>query len=143
MKIFTGAVILMVAIAMTSCVRDTRGIPADPFILFESAAGSPVTCDGISEHNRHLGDRGSYFYALDIEGRVVCHPNRTLTGRDLSRFPFVKEVLTRRNGCLSYESAGTRIAVIFRENENLMLCLSANTMNWPADYSPCLSVEEE
>ena len=74
--------------------------------------------------NKTIGKNG-YYYILRSNGRVSYHPKKALIGVNFSAYPFVKKILTERNGCIMMEAEGVSKYIFFREiDEQEILCLT-------------------
>ena len=74
--------------------------------------------------NKTVGKNG-YYYILRNSGRVSYHPKKALIDVDFSTFPFVKEILLKRNGCIMMQADGVSRYIFFSEvDENEILCLT-------------------
>lgn len=63
--------------------------------------------------NNKLGENG-YFFILDGKGDVVSHIKPSLVGVNLYKYPFVKEMLNKRNGEIVYEFQGKTKVVAYK-----------------------------
>jgi len=54
-----------------------------------------------------IGKTGSYF-VIDMKGKVLLHPDKKMAGRDLSKESYVKEMLKKKQGSVTYSLNGQR-----------------------------------
>ncbi len=52
--------------------------------------------------NQRIGSSG-YIYCIDSTGRVTVHPHKDVLGSNVTRFAFVREQLSRKEGYLEYD----------------------------------------
>lgn len=74
-------------------------------------------------HNKKIGKTG-YYYAIDLKGRAVLHPDRETEGKDLSAEPFIKEMIEKKNGTITYRWKGEEKLVSFAHIDQLGLILA-------------------
>lgn len=58
-----------------------------------------------------VGETG-YMYVMSSKGELLVHPK--LTGKNLSQYPFVQEMLKKQNGYTTYEWEGRKKVVAYR-----------------------------
>ncbi|WP_186434644.1 methyl-accepting chemotaxis protein [Seleniivibrio woodruffii] len=54
-----------------------------------------------------IGKTGSYF-VIDMKGKVLLHPDKKMAGKDLSKESYVKEMLKKKQGSVTYSQNGQR-----------------------------------
>jgi len=144
-----GALIIMVRfnIVITPFLLILAG---SGMMLTGCATSKPVTSDSIktemaaiirditadrtvmnSLRERRVGKTG-FYYILDADARVIFHPRQALIGTSFSKTWFVTQMLTRKNGCLTY-TLGNRIHFLFFSpiNDSEILCLSIVSEDLP------------
>lgn len=77
------------------------------------------------ELRTHRIGKSGFYYILSSDGIIVFHPQAVLIGSNMSSRSFVRDILERKNGCLSYGVEDKRLVIFFRliRDENI-LCLS-------------------
>ncbi len=61
--------------------------------------------------------KSGYYYLMDHEGTVLCHPNPSIEGINFSGIPMVKSILEKKSGCYIHFFDGREKIVIFRSAE--------------------------
>ena len=74
--------------------------------------------------NKRVGSTG-FYYIVDIDGKVVFHPQAALIGTSFKNHWFIDKIINERSGCLTYQ-LGNRTHVVYFEqlNDIEILCLS-------------------
>ncbi len=57
-----------------------------------------------------IGDTG-YYYVMDSKGVLIVHPK--LEGKNISKFPFIREMMNKKNGITEYDWNGRRKIVAY------------------------------
>lgn len=75
--------------------------------------------------SKRLGKNG-YFFILNSSGDVKFHPNKELSGQNLAKYEFIKEMISKKNGYIEYEFNGLRKVVAYRFLSDLdyLICAS-------------------
>lgn len=92
---------------------------------------------------RAVGKSG-FYYILSRDGVVVFHPQAVLIGSRMGHISFVREVLERESGCLSYGIEDKRLLIFFRPvGENNILCLSIYENELKGQLVDCVNLSLE
>jgi hypothetical protein len=136
--IIAGAMILATGCATTGPVTAAR-IRAEMSSIKNDIAANRSSMNMLKD--RRVGKTG-FYYIMDAEGTVVFHPRPALIGNSFRDHWFVKQILTEKAGCLTYQ-LGNRTHVIFYEqlNDEETLCLSIVSDDFsqlPVDCRPAV-----
>jgi len=71
-----------------------------------------------------LGKHG-YFFILEKEGEILYHVNKDLIGKTLLQFDFVREMVEKGNGSITYEYKGKTKVVSYKTLNNLNFIIAA------------------
>lgn len=86
-----------------------------------------------------VGERG-YFYVIRNDGVVLFHPQKKLINMNFVQYPFVREILRRRNGCLSYRIEGIQRYIFFNGiDDDRILCVAIESSEFSEPVSGCAS----
>lgn len=96
----------------------------------------------LSLDDRIIGKKG-YFYIIRSNGKILYHPKKALINFDFSDYPFIKEILNRRNGCLSLNADGIQKYLFFSEiDSEEILCLSIDSSEFTGPVQGCVTKTE-
>ena len=92
----------------------------------------------------HRVGKTGYYYILSRSGVVVFHPRAVLIGSRMNNLGFVREVLQKESGCLSYGIEDKRLLIFFTPigGENI-LCLSIPESEVAEQVEVCESLSLE
>lgn len=119
-----------------------------PGIRPDTADEELAAAAGILDRDRNSFDRinktsypgKGYFYIIDMNGKILMHPEPALRGMDFSRYDFVKKILKTKKGCLSVTSGGHIINVFFTTLDNGdILCFSFESAQGQKTYKECVN----
>lgn len=75
-----------------------------------------------------------YYYIIDSRGRIIYHPEKSLIGKDFSRYPFVKKILEEKNGSFAMETGGKDTSVFYRElKDGSVLCYTIDSSRYTVE----------
>jgi len=120
-----GNVMIMLLLACgctTATLVTTSTIRKDMAAIKKDIDINRSSMEGLK--NKRVGSTG-FYYIVDIEGKVVFHPQTALIGTSFKNHWFINTIINERSGCLTYR-LGNRTHVVYFEqlNESEILCLS-------------------
>ena len=74
-------------------------------------------------HNTTIAKTG-YYYAIDMNGKVLLHHDKKMEGKDLSKEKFVKAMLKNKNGTMTYTWNGKSKLISYAYIEPLNVILA-------------------
>lgn len=75
-----------------------------------------------------------YYYIIDNRGRIIYHPEKSLIGKDFSRYAFVQKILDEKNGSFALETGGKDTSVFYRElKDGSVLCYTIDSSRYTID----------
>lgn len=91
--------------------------------------------------NKRVGGTG-FYYIVDIDGKVVFHPQAALIGTSFKNHWFIDKIINERSGCLTYQ-LGNRTHVVYFEqlNDFEILCLSIVSNDIKQAVTECRQAE--
>ena len=93
--------------------------------------------------NKTVGNKG-YFYILRKNGTISYHPKKALINFDFSGSLFIKKILNKKNGCISFNADGVRRLVFFTEiDSGEILCLTIEDIELDEPINDCDTNIEE
>jgi len=79
-----------------------------------------------------------FFYILNSQGIVLMHPKAALTGEDFSRYDFMRDILEKERGCVTFASGTRTISIFFtRLNNGDILCFTLESTVADGTYGVC------
>ncbi len=120
-------IIFFILLVVTGCGRDIR----EESILnrLNGIAGSlNINFDDIHKLSDKRIGRTGYYYAIDIDGRVIYHPQKGLIGFSFKDDPFIKRVIELKKGCIRQSFEGVEKIIFFRSiDEKSILCFTISS----------------
>lgn len=90
---------------------------------------------------KSLGKSG-FYYLIDTEGIILCHPQGFLEGRSYGTNPFIKEMIEKKTGCYRYPLGETWFSIYYLPlTDNVILCLSIMTAEIRGDTPSCTELQ--
>ncbi|MCU0848536.1 MAG: hypothetical protein MUD12_11675 [Spirochaetes bacterium] len=90
------------------------------------------------------GGKNGFFFALDSECRILFHPNPVLIGSKFDKSDFVREIISRRSGCLSYGFMGKKHLIFFEPvNDDDILCFSIPASSVSGTDGACSPINQK
>ncbi len=104
----------------------------DTVAMLQKDSGNRAALD-----RKTVGARG-YFYIIKTDGTVAYHPKKKLINLNFGQYQFVRKILERRNGCLSYNIDGVNRYIFFREiDRGSILCLAIESDEFSEPVPDC------
>lgn len=128
---FTEIMVFLLGCA-TTVIPTPAGIRNDMGAVIRDVSVNRGALDGLKK--RRIGKSG-FYYVIDLDGKVVFHPQLALIGTSFSKIWFIDQLVAEKSGCLTYQ-LGNRSYHIFFEplNDSEILCFSiiSDELNQPA-----------
>ncbi len=82
--------------------------------------------------------KSGYFYIINNDGIITHHYNPLLIGRNFKGYWFVKHILDKKSGCLSYFFANSENYIFYQPlNKNETICLSIRREDFKGTLPSC------
>ena len=114
--------------------------------IHDTASGELDYAAAVLENDRGRFDElntgeyygNGYFYIIDSRGIIIMHPEKALQGSDFSRFEFIRQILKKTSGCISFSSGGHKMSIYFRGLKNgEILCFTFESLPGKQTYTEC------